>query len=116
MPLRPGFKPFGRFLRYLKYRILHGFWPSECWNLDHEIAEWLLPRLKLFRQAAIGYPAFLHDHECTEAEWHAILDKIIVGLEIKLTEWDEVVFTTEQSEKVAIAFDLLGKHAQDLWD
>ena len=69
-----------RYDRYVKYKERHGFSPDECWNLDETLVEFLLPRLRYFRNHTIGYPSSIKTFE----EWTAILDKIIWSFEEKL--------------------------------
>ena len=116
----PPFYPKRRWLQYWLYRIKNGFFPCDCWNLDHELAVWLVPRLKLFKINNHGYP-----YEFTSEQWDAILDEMIEGFSLKIREWDTWIdelgdkryfLTDKEEEKVTRAFSLLGQYGQHLWD
>lgn len=59
---------------------------KKLWNIDYTIIEWLVPRLKAFKEQTQGCPI-----DITEEEWYSILDKIITGLEAYTAErtWDK---------------------------
>ncbi len=44
----------------LVFRLRNGFDYRDCWNLDHSLAKWLVPRLRFLSKntasAPIGYP------------------------------------------------------------
>lgn len=54
---------------------------SELWDLDYNIAKYLLPRLKAFKKNTMSIPLTL-----TEEEWDDILDKMIIAFEYILSE------------------------------
>lgn len=53
--------------------------PKDAWNLYYKIAEYVLPRLQLFKKKNNGYPGF--GEVDTPEKWDAILDKMIVAFE-----------------------------------
>lgn len=53
--------------------------PKECWNLDRTIAEFVIPRLKVFKRDSDCYPDY-GDVDSSE-KWMEILDKMILGFE-----------------------------------
>ena len=121
----PPFRPKLRWLKYWIYRIRHGFFPSDCWNLDHEIAVWLVPRLKYFRATSCSYPYMIEDKEATSEDWDRILDEMILGFELKIHEWDSRKdsdgttkhwLNPDEEKLVTRAFSLLGEYGQHLWD
>lgn len=96
---------------------------KELWNLDHTIIEWLVPRLKAFKERTTGYPG-----DITEEERDNILDKIITGLEAYLAErqWDDnaskeinmecdKIFYGHKEAEFQEAMSLLAKHFKSLW-
>ena len=96
---------------------------KELWNLDVTIIEWLVPRLKAFREQTDGYPG-----DVTWDEWMSILDKIITGLEAYQAErtWDDNVskeinmecdriFYSNKNAEFQEAMRLLAKHFKSLW-
>ena len=122
----PPFRPKKRWLQYWIYRIRHGFFPCDCWNLDHELAIWLVPRLKLFRANTHGYPYLLHDgSHGTWEDFDKILGEMIAGFEFKVHEWDKRTdpdgtvrywLSPEEEHLVEKAFNHLGHYGQHLWD
>jgi hypothetical protein len=114
----PPFRPKRRWLQYWIYRFRHGFFPCDCWNLDHELALWILPRLKLFKKMTHGYPGVLHDgKDGTEEDWDKILGEMIEGFEFKAREWDIDIFSDKEAmRKMELAFRHLGHYGQHLWD
>lgn len=96
---------------------------KELYNLDHTIIEWLVPRLKAFKERTTGYPG-----DVTEKEWDNILDKIIAGLTAYKAErpWDEnlskqenldqdKVFYEQQNSYFKEAMGLLTEYFGNLW-
>lgn len=68
---------------FVQQRLERGFDSSETWSLKHTIVNFTLPRLELFKELTISFPASLNSME----EWHQILDKII--LSFKLVQLDD---------------------------
>ena len=59
--------------------------PKECWNLDITIAEFVLPRLKIYKKQTNGYPSLFNNIE----EWKVTLDKMILAFEYVLDDkWE----------------------------
>ena len=116
----PPFRPKKRWLQYWIFRFKHGFFPCDCWNLDHELALWLLPRLKYFKKSTCAHPFSLDDGktEATEEDWQAVLTEMIDGFELKIKEWEPEVTENyqESQKKITRAFTLLGQYGQSLWD
>ena len=98
-----------------KFKKKHGFAPSEWWNLDTHLLEYLLPRLRYFRKHTHGYPGGL-----TEKKWDKKLKKMIEGFELHLLDeyWmnDDEEEVKKNSKKVQKASKLFGKYLYDLWD
>jgi len=86
----------------------NGFDNSECWNLDNTIAQFVLPRLKNFRENLHGYPSNL-----TEKKWDKILGKMIYSFE-NIVHSD--VYVDKDYKKIQKGLDLFGKYFQNLWD
>ena len=59
-----------------------GYSDLELWNLDCTFAEWMLPKLKVFRKKTIGVPL---DFETLE-DWQAALDDMIFAFEFYLRD------------------------------
>jgi hypothetical protein len=80
-----------RYKKYAKQLKETGFCNPETWSLYSVIAEFTLPRLKMFRRIYGGYPMGL-----TEKKWDEILDKMIFSF-----EWSEMEDSmTEEYEKM----------------
>lgn len=75
---------------------------KELYNLDHTIIEWLVPRLKAFKERTTGYPG-----DITEEEWDNILDKIITGLSAYKAErpWDENLSKQENLDQDKVFYE-----------
>ena len=97
--------------------------PEELWDLDITIVEWLLPRMKAFKEQTDGYPGNI-----TWNQWMSILDRIITGLEAYVEEydWDDNLSTEKnlkldadfshiRTAKFQEAMQLLTKHFSNLW-
>lgn len=97
--------------------------PEELWNLDLTIVEWLLPRIKAFKEQTDGYPG-----DITWDQWMSILDRIITGLEAYTAErdWDNNLSTEKNLEidkefyhnkriEFKEAMELLTNHFGNLW-
>lgn len=59
--------------------------PKDLWNLDITIAEFVLPRLKKFKELTLTYPEF--DEASTFKGWVETLDKMILAFQY-ITEGD----------------------------
>lgn len=94
-----------------------GFDDTELWNLDSTVVDFVLPRLKAYREQTEVFPVKYSDLD----EWRAVLDEIIEGLELYKSKIDWDVSDTVQgvfdfySAKRRKAFKLLGENLQDMW-
>ena len=59
---------------------------KDTWSLDHTIAEFILPRLKLFKKLNNGYPG--RGDMDTSEKWDEALDKMILSFEYIVTSDD----------------------------
>lgn len=60
--------------------------PKETWSLDVNLAKYILPRLKKFKELNNGYPGM--DEVDTPEKWDEALDKMIQAFEYVI-DWDE---------------------------
>lgn len=60
-----------------KQRLERGFDDTELWNLDHTIIQFILPRLKAFKEEVHGFPGTFETME----EWYHALDEMIWAME-----------------------------------
>jgi CRISPR/Cas system CSM-associated protein Csm2 small subunit len=87
---------------YKKQRIKRGFDDTECWNLDTTILQFVLPRLKRFRECTIGYPSEFESLE----NWTECLDKMIDNI-------DKIIKSEEDADYEG--FELFKKYFFNLW-
>ena len=98
----------------------------DCWNLDQELAIWLLPRIKLLREIKEGISM---DYFEAVEDW----DDISESEEIKAKEkFDNILITIEAGLKVIMkdnwingeygqqeiakeTFELIGEHLHNFW-
>ena len=88
---------------------------SQLWDLDRSIVVFLLPRLYVFYKTD-----FTLDEEFEEGKYSFILETILEGFLLLLTEYNGYIFKQKEFDyktaKVKEAFMLLGKYAQRLWN
>ena len=99
---------------------------SELWSLDMTLTDYILPRLKAFKNMRrVGYPildGFNDDDDDDNgqiAEWEIRLDKMIAGFEalLRLTDLIEESDAAIKSQKILDeGMALFGQHYTDLWD
>lgn len=65
-----------RWEEFKKQRLERGFDDSETWSLDSTITNFILPRLKCFKDNHCGYPGSL-----TDEKWNDILNKMVMAFE-----------------------------------
>lgn len=106
--MKDNYKPgLARRIKYAWQMVTTGICNQELWNLDCTIAEYVLPRLKKFKEYGHGYPAQLEENE-----WNIILDKMILSFQLVVDEEDD----TNPSGYVSEGLELFGKWFTYLWD
>jgi len=70
-----------RYDKYVKQIKEKGFSDTETWCFFSVIAEFILPRLKRFKDITNGHPG-----DTTEEEWDVIIDKMIFAFEWSLED------------------------------
>lgn len=126
-----------------KYAKKKGTYVSnkETWSLDYTIAEWILPRLKLYKKLTNGFPPIDREvysktkefKNITFEDWQNILNEIILGFEQILIDPLDVAIDknlefknktdsktyedicNERQEKIERGLDLFKYYIQDLW-
>jgi hypothetical protein len=97
-----------------------GISSDETWNLDVTIAEFILPRLKLFKELTEGYPGELEKLYRKEGEdkavekWNEILDEMIYSFEKISKRWEEDI-SLEEQEKVNDGLEKFVSWYHHLW-
>lgn len=84
-----------------------GFDDTELWSLDCIISQFILPRLKAFRQLGYSYPSNLETYE----EWQKILDKMIIAFEISV----EQDMNENNQLDYEIGMNLFAQYHYSLW-
>lgn len=87
-----------------------GYDDSETWSLYYTIANFILPRLKRFKELTISVPC-----ELTEEEWKSCLDQMIYAFEYAANRYERECYSNEDFEKVQKGFKLFGEFFLDLW-
>jgi len=96
-----------RAIKYWLQKLFRGYSDKDTWNLDYTLAEWFVPRLKLFRKLHTGYPC-----DITEEKWNTILDEMIEGFEsVAQQQWGDEATSKKQQR----AFELLKEWHFHLW-
>ena len=85
--------------------------PDELWSLDITIANFIYPRLKMFRDAVNGVstPCCFRNN----AEWIAELDKMINAF--KLIAEEKLEYTKKEREQVEEGLGSFKKYYHALW-
>lgn len=104
--------------RIKKKKGLSKIQDSECFDLDLTIINFVLPRLKKFKQVNINsYP-----EECGSTEnWHKIIDKIIwsfqFALDVKERNYSNGYRENKENwDRYNKGMDLFSDYLLDLWD
>jgi hypothetical protein len=103
---RYDFSLYKRAFKHYGQRLSRGWDDSDCWNLDETIAEFVLPRLKKFKENPFGCPSTL-----TEKEWDTILGKMVHAFEKSLS----FHLTKEEDEEVQEGLNLFAEYFFSLW-
>ena len=82
---------------------------SEIYDLYGTIAEFVLPRLKLFKEKTISYPLNM-----TEKEWDKKLQKMIDAFDLIVKE-DMKIYNEKEIKKIEKGLKLFAKYFRDLW-
>lgn len=104
-----------RYAKHAKQLKERGFSDTETWSLYSPIAQFILPRLKRFKEIARCYPAGL-----TPEKWDAILAEIIFALDWSLTSDEKSMeMKKEEVDTAWKRYDegmlLFAKWFRDLW-
>ena len=83
---------------------------KDTWNLDMTIAQFIVPRLELFKKVTDCYPSQFDSME----EWYEILEKMIAAFKVISCKTG---IQRSEEEKLIIknGLDLFRKHYNDLW-
>ena len=98
-------------IRSLRYFLKNKVYDYQVYNLDDNIAKFVLPRLKLLRKDINGYPESTGSFE----NWLTILDKVIWSFEREL-DWTDYQKTKKDFKKYEEGIELFGKYWRQFWD
>lgn len=109
--------------RRKKWLKAHGLWvnPKDTWSMDITFANYIIPRLKLFKKVNNGYP-----NELTPQLWDEYIDKMIKSFEMCRDNHFIEVFPGEpiekfkersrkQEQEIQEGLQLFAKYFQALW-
>lgn len=86
-----------------------GFVPAECWNLDTTFAMYIYSHLCYFRDNCnYGHPGNL-----SEEQWNNILNKMINGFKLLIT--NEIDVSKTRRKKIDYGLRLFAKYFSALW-
>ncbi len=93
-------------------KLTRGYSDEELWNLDYYLSRWIIPRLKTFKEQAVGFPPDLN----SKKEWEDIIEKIIIAFELYISYIPD---TPEQASKegkqIREGLELFSKYFNNLW-
>ena len=84
---------------------------DDCFDLDHTLAIYILPRLKWLKKHSNGYPGCFD----TPEEWDDVLDQMIYAFEIIGDEDNIGLSKDKQQMVVKEGLRLFGEWFQALW-
>ena len=103
----------------MRFRLKHGFWYQEIWNLDQTITKFVLPRLKCLREGRISElnsarKNGLNDEDLLDCiDYIKILDEIIIGFE---THNDLYLSNSLEQEKIDKGLKLFAQYYCTFWN
>jgi len=107
-----------KILRRIKYcyqRWTRGFDDRELWNLDDTIAQFVLPRLRAFRDYTSSHPG-----EMTFEQYKEKIDEMIFAMEFTILEGDGLMIGAKDFDtkykRYRHGMRLFAKYFRDLWD
>ena len=107
------FKDIRTFFQYAIQKLYRGYADYEVWAFDTVLAEFAIPRLKRLKLIKHGIPISIWAEGKPEkqavAEWNAILDKIILGLDLFVNDWGWE-YDDEKIKQVNEGLDLFRKY------
>lgn len=95
---------------WAKQRKERGFDDRDTWSLDYTLAQWLVPRLKRFKEVNNGFPIGL-----THEKWDKIIDELIWTFEFLGSEERWSCYNKKDWKRVHKGLRLFGKYLLDLW-
>lgn len=103
-------KDDNRELEYSKQRMERGFDDSETWSLTDTIGNFIIPRLKRFKEVASFIPSGVES-----SDWDIILDKMILSFELTVRNKGARIYTEEEKIQLEEGLDLFREWFMGLW-
>ena len=104
-------KRVAREFKYAYQYVTRGFSDKETWSLDMTMAEYILPRLRRFKELHDGYP-----HDLDEEKWIEVIDTMIKAFEISSNQFNaDAMPTVEEYKTMQIGLDNFAKYYMNLW-
>lgn len=101
---------------FYKQRQVQGFSDDETWSLDVTISQFILPRLKRFKEIEFSHPSDIKNQE-----WNKALDDMIFAFEFNVNEFNVNKFDKnydiiqKEMPRVKRGLKLFAKYYFDLW-
>lgn len=96
--------------KFKQQRIERGFDDSETWSLRDTIANFISPRLTVFRDKTVATPSNLE-----EKEWHEILTKMIRAFDLVRREEGTFILTDDEQKEYEEGIELYNEYFMALW-
>ena len=95
--------------RFIPMILEHGIYMEDLWHIPSALAEWIIPRLGLFKKNIISYPPNL-----TPEEWEEIIDKILESHRIIAA--DDIGVELKREKELEEGLKLFSEYYLHLWD
>lgn len=95
--------------RFIPMILEHGIYMEDLWHIPGALAEWIIPRLELFKKNLISYPPDL-----TPEEWEEIIDKILESHRIIAA--DDIGVELKREKELEEGLKLFSEYYLHLWD
>lgn len=97
--------------RWFWQKNKRGFSDRDMWNLDQTIGQFVLPRLKYFKEVSCGVPGDL-----TDKQWDNILQEMIDAFELIADEHLYYRTDKDQDEIIDRGLSKFATYYRALWD
>lgn len=108
--MKGKFRLLLRSIRFWWQRRTRGWDDSVTWNLDQQLAGWLAPRLRRFRELNNGFP-----HGTTPESWDKILDEMVWAAEWYGEHAYDIPNDAKEYNRAVEGLQLVTTHLNDLW-
>ena len=101
-------KGLRRAVKHFWQRRMRGFDDSVTWNLDHEFAKWIVPRLTVYKQKASEFGI-------VNELYAQVLDEMIEGFALKPLQFEDDDDFEDAQERIRIAGANFAEYWECLW-